>query len=222
MQYHPPSWLPASENGKRTDYYAHLRAEVIEAIPEGCAVVLDVGCGKGTLGRWLKEQPGMMTVYGAELFPAAGEEARRWLDDVVVGNIEHVALPFPEGTVDCIICADVLEHTADPWAVVAKLKKLLKPDGCIVASIPNVGFHRNIRKMLRGQWTYAQEGLLDKTHLRFFTLETITELFASNGLTIERVFKKVDAGWNVRILNALTFGYLKNTLYLHYIVRVRR
>ena len=53
MQYHPPSWLPASENGKRTDYYAHLRAEVIEAIPEGCAVVLDVGCGKGTLGRWL-------------------------------------------------------------------------------------------------------------------------------------------------------------------------
>ena len=149
MQYHPPSWLPASENGKRTDYYAHLRAEVIEAIPEGCAVVLDVGCGKGTLGRWLKEQPGVTTVYGAELFPAAGEEARRWLDDVVVGNIEHVALPFPEGTVDCIICADVLEHTADPWAVVAKLKKLLKPDGCIVASIPNVGFHRNIRKMLR-------------------------------------------------------------------------
>jgi O-antigen biosynthesis protein len=196
--------------------------EVIEAIPEGCAVVLDVGCGKGTLGRWLKEQPGVTTVYGAELFPAAGEEARRWLDDVVVGNIEHVVLPFPEGTVDCIICADVLEHTADPWAVVAKLKKLLKPDGCIVASIPNVGFHRNIRKMLRGQWTYAQEGLLDKTHLRFFTLETITELFASNGLTIERVFKKVDAGWNVRILNALTFGYLKNTLYLHYIVRVRR
>jgi SAM-dependent methyltransferase len=133
-----------------------------------------------------------------------------------------ISLPFPEGTVDCIICADVLEHTADPWAVVAKLKELLKPDGCIVASIPNVGFHRNIRKMLRGQWTYAQEGLLDKTHLRFFTLETITELFASNGLKIERVFKKVDAGWNVRILNALTFGYLRNTLYLHYIVRVRR
>ena len=72
MQYHPPSWLPASENGKRTDYYAHLRAEVIEAIPEGCAVVLDVGCGKGTLGRWLKEQPGVTTGYGAELFPAAG------------------------------------------------------------------------------------------------------------------------------------------------------
>jgi SAM-dependent methyltransferase len=78
MQYHPPSWLPASENGKRTDYYAHLRTEVIEVIPEGCAVVLDVGCGKGTLGRWLKEQPGVTTVYGAELFPAAGEDARRW------------------------------------------------------------------------------------------------------------------------------------------------
>jgi len=140
------------------------------------------------------------TVYGAELFPAAGDEARRWLDEVVVGNIEQVSLPFPEGAVDCVICADVLEHTADPWAVVAKLKKLLKPDGCIVASIPNAGFHRNIRKMMKGQWTYGAEGLLDKTHLRFFTLETIEELFASNGLKIERVFKKVDAGWNVRIL----------------------
>jgi hypothetical protein len=92
-----------------------------------------------------------------------------------------------------------------------------------MASIPNVSFHRKIRKMMRGQLCYAQEGLLDRIHLRFFTLETIEELFASNGLRIECVFKKkVDAGWNVRILNAQILGYLKNVLYLHYIVRVRR
>ena len=220
VHYQPPAWLPAVEQRRRTDYYAHLRAEVIEAIPDGCRTVLDVGCGKGTLGRWLKEN-GVATVWGVEIAAAAGEEARRWLDDVVIGNIEQVRLPWPEGSVDCIVCADVLEHTADPWAVVAALKRLLKPSGCIVASIPNVGFHRNLRRMLRGQWRYADEGLLDRTHLRFFTLETIEELFARNGMTIEAVFKKVDAGWNIRVLNALLLGYLRHTLYLHYIVRVR-
>ena len=76
----------------------------------------------------------------------------------------------------------------DGW--VAKLKTLFKPDGCLMASIPNVSFHCKIRKMMRGQLRYAQEGLLDRNHLRFFTLETIEELFTSNGLRIERVFKK--------------------------------
>ena len=220
MQYHPPAWLPATERGQRTDYYAHLRAEIIEAIPEGCATVLDVGCGKGTLGRWLKEQ-GVRTVYGVELSPVAGEEAGRWLDQVLIGNIEQTLLPFPAHSVDCIICADVLEHLADPWAVVATLKKLLKPGGCLVASVPNVGFHRNIRKLLRGEWRYANEGLLDRTHLRFFTLQTIEELFVSNGMRIEQVDKRVDAGWNIRLLNALLLGAFRHTLYLHYVVRVR-
>jgi SAM-dependent methyltransferase len=114
-----------------------------------------------------------------------------------------------------------LEHTVDPWQVVARLKRLLKPGGWIVASLPNVAFHRNIRKMLRGEWRYADEGLLDRTHLRFFTLQTIEELFARNGMAIEAVFKKVDGGWNIRLLNALMFGALRHTLYLHYIVRVR-
>jgi O-antigen biosynthesis protein len=220
MQYHPPAWLPATERGQRTDYYAHLRAEIIEAIPAGCVTVLDVGCGKGTLGRWLKEQ-GVRAVYGVELSAAAGEEAKRWLDEVIIGNVEQTPLPFPAGSVDCIICADVLEHTANPWAVVAALKKLLKPGGCLVAGIPNVGFHRNIRKMIRGEWRYADEGLLDRTHLRFFTLQTIEELFASNGLRVEQVYKRVDAGWNIRLLNVLLLGALRHTLYLHYIVRVR-
>lgn len=220
MQYRPPAWLPASEQGRRTDYYAHLRAEVIEAIPEGCATVLDVGCGRGTLGRWLKEN-GVRTAWGIELSPAAGEEARRWLDGVVIGSVEQAALPWSEASVDCIVCADVLEHTVDPWRVVANLKRLLAPGGCMVASIPNVAFHRNLRKMVRGEWRYADEGLLDRTHLRFFTFQTIEELFAGNGMTIEAVFKKVDGGWNIRLLNALLLGALRHTLYLHYVVRAR-
>ncbi len=220
VKFIQPAWLPDSERATRQDYYAHLRQEIIEAIPDGCTAILDVGCGKGTLGRWLKEN-GVREVRGIELFEAAGQEARQWLDEVVIGNVEQVALPFQPGSFDCIICADVLEHTADPWKVVAALKRLLRPDGCIVASIPNVGFHRNLRRLIRGEWRYTDEGLLDRTHLRFFTLQTIEELFSSNGMRIEQVFKKVDGGLNVRVLNALLFGYLRHTLYLHYVVRAR-
>ena len=166
MQYHPPSWFPASENGKRTDYYAHLRAEVIEAIPEGCAVVLDVGCGKGTLGRWLKEQPGVTTVYGAELFPAAGEEARRWLDDVVVGNIEHVALPFPEGTVEEV----AIEHPSAPalaelglrWYTVPAVSSMVMTIGGIeYPCAPFNGFYMASEIASRN---FADESRYDQMH----------------------------------------------------------
>ncbi|MFO1446878.1 MAG: class I SAM-dependent methyltransferase [Opitutaceae bacterium] len=220
MHYRPPSWLAPGEEASRSDYYGHLRREIIEAVPDGCATILDVGCGRGTLGRWLKEN-GVGTVWGVELMPAAGKDAQDHLDRVVIGNIEQVELPFAPGSVDCIICADVLEHTIDPWAVVARLKTLLRPGGCLVASIPNVGFHRNLRKLIRGEWTYADEGLLDRTHLRFFTLQTIEELFARNAMPIEAVFKKVDGGLNIRFLNFILLGALRNTLYLHYIVRAR-
>ena len=212
--------MTEKERGSHADYYARLRPDIIGAIPDGCSVVLDVGCAKGTLGRWLKEN-GVREVHGVELVAAAGEEAKHWLDSVTIGSIEQTALPFAPGTFDCIVCADVLEHTVDPWTVVANLKKLLKPGGCIVASIPNVAFHRNLRKMLKGEWRYTDEGTLDRTHLRFFTYTSIVELFERNGMNVEAVFKKVDGGWNIRILNALLLGRLQHTLYLSYLVRVR-
>lgn len=220
MKFSPPAWMTEKERGSHADYYARLRPDIIGAIPDGCSVVLDVGCAKGTLGRWLKEN-GVREVHGVELVAAAGEEAKHWLDSVTIGSIEQTALPFAPGTFDCIVCADVLEHTVDPWTVVANLKKLLKPGGCIVASIPNVAFHRNLRKMLKGEWRYTDEGTLDRTHLRFFTYTSIVELFERNGMKVEAVFKKVDGGWNIRILNALLLGRLQHTLYLSYLVRVR-
>ena len=220
MQYYRPVWLPAAVEIGQKDYYVRLNAEVIATIPEGCMSVLDVGCARGTLGRWLKEN-GVRTVSGVEFMPAVAAEAQRWLDQVVVGDIERVALPFPDGAFDCIVCSDVLEHLVDPWAVVGRLKRLLAPNGCIVASIPNVGFHRNLRKMIRGEWHYAADGLLDRTHLRFFTLQTIEDLFYTNGMRLDFVLKKVNAGWNIRVLNMLLLGALRHTLYLHYTVRAQ-
>jgi hypothetical protein len=119
------------------------------------------------------------------------------------------------------VCADVLEHLVDPWETVGKLKKLLKPGGTIVASIPNVGFHRIVRGLIKGRWHYADAGVLDRTHLRFFTWQGIQELFVMNGMTIEKIFRKIDSGANMKILNFLFFNKLKESLVIQYVVRAK-
>jgi 2-polyprenyl-3-methyl-5-hydroxy-6-metoxy-1,4-benzoquinol methylase len=153
------------------EYYSLLRPEIIAMIPQKCSSVLDIGCGTGALGKHLKEK-WVAEVCGIELSHTAALEAMRVLDRVIEGDVERIKFPFPPEYFDCIICADVLEHLIDPWAVTLKLYTLLKPGGCIVASIPNVGFHRVVRSLIGGSWRYTDSGVLDKTHLRFFTWQS--------------------------------------------------
>lgn len=199
-------------------YYGDLRPEIIAMIPGGCASILDVGCGFGTLGKYLKSQ-GVAHVCGIEVVAAAAAEAKKVLDTVVSGNVENMDFPFAPSHFDCIVCADVLEHLADPWTALGRLKLLLKPRGCFVASIPNIGHHRVIRGLLKGQWRYTQSGILDRTHLRFFTLEGIQSLFEDNSLRIEAVDRKISAGLNVKLLNLLLLGAIKESLVFQYIIK---
>lgn len=203
------------------EYYSLLRPEIIAMIPEDCISVLDIGCGTGTLGRHLKEK-GVAEVSGIELSHTAALEAMRVLDRVIEGDVERVELPFLPEHFDCIICADVLEHLIDPWAVMPKLYALLKPDGCIVASIPNVGFHRVVRGLIRGNWHYADSGVLDKGHLRFFTWPGIRALFQNSGFTIEKVYRKIDSGLNMKLLNYALCNKIKEALVIQYVLRARK
>lgn len=204
----------------KQDYYGLLRPEIVEMIPTGCKAVLDVGCGTGALGAYLKTK-GVLTAYGIELSHDAACNARKNLDVVIEGNIESADFPFPQARFDCIICADVLEHLVDPWAAVGKLKGLLTPDGMIVASIPNIGYHRIIRALIKGRWRYSDAGILDRTHLRFFTLQGVQELFALNGMELEKVYRKKDAGLNMKLLNMILGNSLRESLVFQYVVRAR-
>lgn len=198
-------------------YYNQLRPEILKHIPDNISSVLDVGCGYGTLGKYLKER-GVSNVCGIELDTEASKEAEKVLDCVVSGNIEGVELPFSDSQFDCIVCADVLEHLIDPWSTLKKLKKLLKDDGCIIASIPNVGFHRVVRGLIKGEWKYSKSGVLDITHLRFFTLSSIQELFNKSKLQIRAVDRKIYSGWNMKILNMFLMDYIKESLVIQYII----
>jgi len=164
-------------------YYQGCNMELLRFLDPQAQNVLDVGCAEGLLGEWIRENRGCR-VTGIELNPDAARAASDRLDKVLVGNIETMKLPFSEGTFDHIIFGDVLEHLTDPWSVLKKVAPLLRPGGSVIACIPNIGHISVIAGLLSGQFRYASQGLLDKTHLRFFTQQGIVDLFRESGYEI--------------------------------------
>ena len=142
----------------------------------------------GNLGRAYKERNPASRYYGVELHPPSAEIAATKLDKVFTGAVEDIDLSSLEGTVDCIVYGDVLEHLVDPWASLRANLKLLKPDGKIAACIPNVQHWSLLQHVLKGYWVYSEHGLLDRTHLRFFTLHSIMTMFADTGYQVESAF----------------------------------
>ncbi|UTR07378.1 class I SAM-dependent methyltransferase [Alkalihalobacillus sp. LMS6] len=178
---------------KESAYYRVLNHALLHLIQPTDVEVLDIGCAAGYLGEAIKVKTGGL-VSGVELISEAAEEAKARLDQVVCANIEADTLPFHDQQFDAVVFGDVLEHMLDPWRVVRKTATLLKPSGSIYASIPNVGHITIIEQLLKGTWTYAESGLLDKTHFRFFTKEEIRKLFEENGFSIESITQLMNTG----------------------------
>lgn len=170
-------------------YYHNIRPEVIGLIPAEAVRVLEIGCAAGAMGRNLKEQRPEVEVVGVELNPQAAELARDRLDAVICGDIEEFEfLPYPHEYFDCITFGDVLEHLRDPEALLKRLLPYLHPDGVLICSIPNIR-HQSVmlNLMVNGRWEYQDEGLLDRTHIHFFTLAEIRVMMDRLGLDMEQV-----------------------------------
>lgn len=168
------------------EYYQRARPEIERLVPSHAKMILDVGCGAGVLGAHLKRR-GMVEVVGVEIDPDAAATAEKVLDRIHVGDVEVLDLPYGTNTFDCIILADVIEHLRDPWTLLRRLVPLLKPDGRVIASLPNVRHWSVLRGLLQGEWTYLPAGILDRSHFRFFTLKTGRTLLESAGLSVLEV-----------------------------------
>jgi GT2 family glycosyltransferase/tetratricopeptide (TPR) repeat protein/2-polyprenyl-3-methyl-5-hydroxy-6-metoxy-1,4-benzoquinol methylase len=164
-------------------YFDHARPEVAELVPKGARRILDVGCGAGRLGELLKTRQGAH-VTGIEMNPRAAEAARSRVDEVILGDVESAEVAPGEGGFDCVVCADVLEHLRKPERLLSRIGKWLALGGSLVASVPNARHHSVIGGLLEGNWTYQAAGLLDRTHLRFFTRREIEKLFYRAGFEI--------------------------------------
>lgn len=202
---------------KPENYYTCNRFEMLHYVPEQASRILDIGCGAGEFGNALKSQR-KVEVWGVELSQQAAAEAQTKLDRVIVGSIDDT-LPLPDGYFDCIVFNDVLEHLVDPWAVLTKIKEFMQPDGYVIASIPNVRYYENIKQLLKHkQWKYEDEGILDKTHLRFFTVESITELYTTCGYSVIKIegIRDNKLPWKFNILNKLLGNTFEDMRYLQF------
>ena len=164
-------------------YWNNPREEVAALVPQNARSVLDVGCAAGEMGRLLKET-GFQRVVGIERDPESAARARDVLDEVVEGDVERIELPFERDSFDCIVFADVLEHLIEPQEVLRRFRDYLSPEGVVVASIPNVRFAGVIHNLVEGSWRYTDAGILDRTHLRFFTFKEIERMFDAAGYEI--------------------------------------
>ncbi|MBJ8111945.1 class I SAM-dependent methyltransferase [Bacillus cereus group sp. N6] len=170
---------------KSEHYYNAANPNLLKHIKKEWKEVLDIGCSGGALGAAIKENG--TRVSGIEAFPVAAEKAKERLDHVILGDIEKIDLPYEEEQFDCVIFGDVLEHLFDPWAVIEKVKPYIKENGVILASIPNVAHISVLAPLLAGNWTYTEYGLLDKTHIRFFTFNEMLRMFLKAGYSISKV-----------------------------------
>ncbi len=191
-------------------YYTGANAHLVELLPADARRVLDVGCAAGALGRAIKAaRPGIL-VDGIDREPEALEQAASHLDCVRCVDLDG---PLPESstTYDAIICGDVLEHLIDPWRVLRWLADQLEPGGHVIASIPNLRYYKVLRDLVfRGRFTYRDSGILDATHLRFFTLHEMESLFAKGGLEVIERKPRIGGGNAImRALDWICFGRLE-------------
>jgi SAM-dependent methyltransferase len=176
-------------------YYRCGRNDVLALIPADASRILDVGCGEGVLGQLLLER-GATEVVGIEAEPAAAAAARKRLSRVFPGDVEVMDLPFDDGYFDCIVLADVLEHLRDPLAALKKLKRHLSDSGTVVASMPNVRYLPVVERLAGGRWEYKDSGILDRTHLRFFTRKEMELLFRDAGFEPEGVSENLSPAYD--------------------------
>ncbi|MEW6003017.1 MAG: methyltransferase domain-containing protein [Nitrospirota bacterium] len=180
--YTSPLHLPRPEN-----YFENPRLDLIEMMDRPPEAILEIGCGVGATCRAIKERYPQCETAGIDIDEESIQRASAVVDKAIKANIEKIELrelDVEEESLDYILYGDVLEHFENPCEVLRKHKKYLKSDGKILASIPNIRHNSVLASLLYGRWTYTPSGILDVTHLRFFTLREIRRLFRSAGLFI--------------------------------------
>lgn len=171
-------------NNKSETYYSNLRTDMLKYIGDDAGKVLEVGCGNGILLDYLKKNKFAEEVWGVDL----NANNQYGLENFFQGKIEDVLNNIPKNYFDTIICNDVLEHLADPSLVLKILITKLNNSGRIVASIPNIRHVSSlIGLIIRKDFKYTHGGIMDFTHLRFFTKKSINRLFVEHGLSVVKL-----------------------------------
>lgn len=215
---------PLHVNPPGHEYYSNVRHEMVSFLPVTYSRVLEVGCGEGVFATLLKLP---CETWGVEPEPTSAARAAARMQRVLAGTFDDVADEIPRGYFDLVVCNDVIEHLSNPEDFLAIVKERMAPGGYIIASIPNMRHWEVLWELLATKdWHYGSSGILDRTHLRFFTEKSIHRLFETSGFHIEQA-----AGINgafdpvrrsiLRIFGALTLGYYADVQFRQFALRAR-
>lgn len=233
--YHLEEWFATLEHKRQAVRTAGYNPDLLALIPAEARAIVEVGCSTGALAHAVKALRPQVHYLGLELEPEAAVLAAAHCDGVRALDLEAVdeALYAELADRDCWVFGDVLEHLRDPWKVLTRIRRVLKTGGCVVASIPNVQHWSLQGRLAVGDFRYAADGLMDRTHLRWFTRVTIFELFQSAGLQIEagipRIFNEPGREPVLQAIRHMAIamgrdpeGAVRDALPLQYVVRAVR
>jgi len=166
-------------------YSNYIRPEMVQFLPSEYSRVLEVGCNVGNFRQFASKS---CEYWGVEPFEEAANVAKTKMDKVLVGFYDKVADEIPNNYFDLIIANDVIEHIEQPWNFLKSIKEKMTEKASLVLSIPNVRYYENLDKLLfHKDWKYEDYGILDITHLRFFTEKSIVRLLTENKFEIEKI-----------------------------------
>lgn len=203
---------------KLSSYFEDSRPEMVQFIPTQTKRLLEIGCGRGAFSQLLKDSRNIH-VTAIEPFPEAAKVAAGRVNRLIASPIETALNELDGERFDCVVMNDVLEHLVDPWLTLRGLLPYIQVQGLLVASIPNVRFLPVLKDyVLRADWKYHTTGVLDQTHLRFFTYHSMRKLFDVSGydvLTVQGI-NAIKFPWKYGLLNLLTFGALEDSRFMQF------
>jgi 2-polyprenyl-3-methyl-5-hydroxy-6-metoxy-1,4-benzoquinol methylase len=214
--------LSRSYEGKDQRYFSGVRKDLIDRLGvDANRAILEIGCGDGSTGAYARQQGKCGLYVGVELMPGAAGVAKAAIDRVYNANIESFDIPESPGSFDVLIAGEVLEHLVDPWVVLKRLRHFLRPGALAMASSPNVAHYSTIRMLLKGEWTLADSGRMDRTHLRWFTPKSYAEMFRACGFEVVSTEPLSEFGPRAKLINRLTARRLEH-LFIGQIVVVAK
>ena len=192
---------------KPASYFSNARSDFVDRLPrDPSAQILEIGCGTGATGALALSEGCCGRYVGVELFEDAAEEARDVLSEVIVGNVETLQLDWQPATFDAIILSEVLEHLVEPGEVLKRLARYVRPGGMLLASSPNISHWRVIRELVMGRFQLADQGVFDRTHLRWFTPGTFADLADTAGFDVEELGPFTAFSTRTELISKLTGG----------------
>jgi 2-polyprenyl-3-methyl-5-hydroxy-6-metoxy-1,4-benzoquinol methylase len=212
---------------KKDSYFQLSREEMLPFVNNNAATIIEFGCGNGAFGSVVKRNINCF-YEGIEPISDFAELAKKNIDKISCTNVEDFIMEYRNSLnkdkYDVIVFNDILEHLLNPYEVIENVKEMLNNEGTLVASIPNfLNYNSLIEIFSTKDFKYKDGGILDKTHLRFFTKKSIIRMFEDAGYKIVQIkgIHQTVNSMKFKILNFLSLGYINEFKFLQFAVVVK-